>query len=116
MPDLGIMARAIQSLRRYNDAYPDDQEALMALELIALRMGNFIGAQDVLASLLHTLKKDKHKEKILSDTYPIEPRLSGIILMYRQFVEAFGVIIYAKEWGCLLFESSFTTRLLNSWI
>ncbi|WP_104707171.1 tetratricopeptide repeat protein [Helicobacter suis] len=73
---LGDYDRAIQSLRRYNDAYPDDQEALMALELIALRMGNFIGAQDVLASLLHTLKKDKHKEKILSDTYPIEPRLN----------------------------------------
>ncbi|WP_163498714.1 tetratricopeptide repeat protein [Helicobacter suis] len=73
---MGDYNKAIQSLRRYNDAYPDDQEALMALELVALRMGNFIGAQDVLTSLLHTLKKDKHKEKILSDTYPIEPILN----------------------------------------
>ncbi|WP_163532988.1 tetratricopeptide repeat protein [Helicobacter suis] len=73
---MGDYDRAIRSLRRYNDAYPDDQEVLVALELITLRMGNFIGAQNVLGALLHGLKRDKHKEKILSDTYPIEPRLN----------------------------------------
>ncbi|BDQ26574.1 tetratricopeptide repeat protein [Helicobacter heilmannii] len=73
----GDYKRAIDHLQTYNGRYPGDKDVLVALEIIALKMGDFSGVSEILGSLLRGINKNKHQEKILTDTYPIEPVLNG---------------------------------------
>ncbi|BCZ18512.1 Anaphase-promoting protein [Helicobacter sp. NHP19-012] len=70
---MGDYEQAIEYLQRYNERYKEDKDVLVALELIALKLGDFGAVQDILKALLYDINKSKHQEKILTDTYPIEP-------------------------------------------
>ncbi|BCZ17788.1 Anaphase-promoting protein [Helicobacter sp. NHP19-003] len=73
----GDYKQAIDHLQSYNELYPEDKDTLVALELIALKIGDFDGVHDILSVLLHDIHKNKHREKILTDTYPIETLPNG---------------------------------------
>ncbi|CCF82044.1 hypothetical protein HBZS_124950 [Helicobacter bizzozeronii CCUG 35545] len=72
----GDYSKALEYLHRYNSNYPKDMEALLAMQIIAMKVGDLPAASSMLDLLLHGINKDKQKEKILSDTYPIEPILN----------------------------------------
>ncbi|BEG57648.1 Anaphase-promoting protein [Helicobacter sp. NHP21005] len=70
---MGDYQQAIDHLQSYSGRYPEDKDTLVALELIALKMGDFDGVHNILSVLLHGIHKNKHQERILADTYPIKP-------------------------------------------
>ncbi len=72
----GDYSKALEYLHRYNSNYPKDMEALLAMQIIAMKVGDLPAASSMLDLLLHGINKDKQKEKILSDTYPIKPILN----------------------------------------
>ncbi|GMB91486.1 tetratricopeptide repeat protein [Helicobacter ailurogastricus] len=73
---LGDYDQAIQNLQDYAISHPEDDESFLALELIALKMGDFSGAHNLLGVLLRNINKNPQKEKILTDTYRLEPVLN----------------------------------------
>ncbi|WP_158653754.1 tetratricopeptide repeat protein [Helicobacter salomonis] len=74
---LGRYTEALEHLRRYANQYPDDLSALMAMEIISLKVGDFPEVSNILGFLSQHGSNDPNELKILSDTYPIVPVLNA---------------------------------------
>ncbi|WP_104687745.1 tetratricopeptide repeat protein [Helicobacter acinonychis] len=99
---LGNYKQALQHLQHYLHNYPKDLNALMALELVGLKMGDTLKASEALKLASHT----KEDSVLANSFYPIKPTINPVFLDKEKAKERF--------WNTQYFEGKrdFIYRLL----
>ncbi|WP_104758328.1 tetratricopeptide repeat protein [Helicobacter acinonychis] len=99
---LGNYKQALEHLQHYLRNYPKDLNALMALELVGLKMGDTLKASEALKLASHT----KEDSVLANSFYPIKPTINPVFLDKEKAKERF--------WNTQYFEGKrdFIYRLL----